>query len=159
MKNTILLFLSFFFVALIGCATNKQSREALVASTFVTTFALTQAVDFESSVDKQATALLAATTFATASSFVANYLYNDEESLEKMRLETEKLRAELQLMQNAQKVLVDEKTGEYRDPDTGRKAPGKYQLKYFKVDRLERVNKTKMIHIDREIEISPIDGN
>lgn len=108
--------------------------------------------------ERSPNAILGAGLGAAAAAVVSNYIYNDEEELERAKIESDRLKAELALFQNSQRVLIEERSGDYRDPDTGKKAPGRYSLKYYKVDRLQRVDKNKMIHIDREIEISPIEG-
>lgn len=110
--------------------------------------------DFE----KRANSGLVASATGLAAGVIANYVYNDDDQLEKANLENEKLKAEMNLFQNSQRVIMDERSGEYKDPETGKKAPGRYSLKYYKVDKLQRIDKNKMIHVDREIEISPIDS-
>lgn len=156
MKKTIL---SLIAIAVFcgGCATNQKSRLATMGVAFVMGGIIGHAAAPDGD-NKEPNALLGAGIATAGAGVFANYIYNDDEQLEKARIENDKLKAELALFQNSQKVLIEERSGEFRDPETGKRVPGRYSLKYFKVDRLQRVDKNKMIHVDREIEISPIES-
>lgn len=152
-----ILFIIYWIVVGAACATNQKSRLASIGAGLVMGGSIGYAGAPDSQ-ERNPNAALGAGLGATAAAIVSNYIFNDEDQLEKAKNETEKLKAELALFQNSQRVLIEERSGEYRDPDTGKKAPGRYSLKYYKVDRLQRIDKNKMIHVDREIEISPIES-
>lgn len=88
-----------------------------------------------------------------AAALAANYYYSDESSVDVLRLENDKLKAQLDLFQNGTtKELLTSRVRE-QDVKSGSK---KVNIKVYKVDKwIDHDQNTKM-HVDQMMEITPL---
>ncbi len=73
--------------------------------------------------------------------------------------ENAKLKAELDLIHNSKQVLIDQGKGKFKNPSLGESTlSGKrVQWKVYEVDRWSKETAERIYHIDRMIEIEPLE--
>lgn len=139
--QSLLLGLCFFISA---CATNQKSRFA-ATSVGIGVGAVIGAATAPSDERPELHALYWGGILGVVTAVAANYYFNDEKDLEVMRLENEKLKAELDLFQNRPSTLLKE---EIR---------GKARIKLYEIDQWVPDGPNKRYHRDRMMEILPLE--
>lgn len=139
--QSLLLGLCFFISA---CATNQKSRLA-ATSVGIGVGAVIGAATAPSDERPELHALYWGGILGVVTAVAANYYFNDEKDLEVMRLENEKLKAELDLFQNRPSTLLKE---EIR---------GKARIKLYEIDQWVPDGPNKRYHRDRMMEILPLE--
>ena len=91
-----------------------------------------------------------------AAAIASNYYYSDEKDLSVMKLENEKLKAQLDIFQNGSSVLLKETTGK---ADTRYFQSGKAKIKLYKIDQWVDDGPNKKYHRDQMIEILPLEAS
>lgn len=84
----------------------------------------------------------------------ANYYFQEERDLELMRLENEKMKAQLDFFQNGPATLLKDTTG---SADKKYFQSGKARIKLYKIDQWVDDGPNKKYHRDQMIEILPIE--
>ncbi|AHI05375.1 hypothetical protein BDW_04335 [Bdellovibrio bacteriovorus W] len=139
-------------LSLLGCATNSKSRLALTGVGFGTG-AIIGAASAPRDERPEMHAVYWGSIVGLAAALAANYYYSDESSLDVLRLENEKLKAQMDIFQSgAVKELVTSRVRE-QEVKSGSK---KVNIKVYKVDKwIDHDEQTKM-HVDQMMEITPI---
>ncbi|MEK2644798.1 hypothetical protein [Bdellovibrio sp. BCCA] len=153
MKLQILLLGLCFFVS--ACATNQKSRLAATA-VGVGVGAAIGAGTAPSDERPELHALYWGGIIGVVTAVAANYYFNDEKDLEVMKLENEKMKAQLDFFQNGPSVLEKETIG---PADKKYFQKGRARIKLYKVDQWVDEGPNKKSHRDRVIEILPIEKN
>jgi hypothetical protein len=94
-------------------------------------------------------------------SAVASNLYFSEEALVKTsQLENDKMKAELELIQNANKVLIKEGKGYFKN-SSGEEyfQTGKAKWRIYQVDKWSKDGPNRLFHQDRMVELVPTSEN
>ncbi|KYG62821.1 hypothetical protein AZI87_16225 [Bdellovibrio bacteriovorus] len=84
----------------------------------------------------------------------ANYYFNDEKDMEVMRLENEKMKAQLDFFQNGPATLLKDTKG---PADKKYFQSGKARIKLYKIDQWVDEGPNKKYHRDQMIEILPLE--
>lgn len=150
MKNSFTLL--FFIISLLGCSTNSKSRMAFTGIGFGTG-AVIGAASAPRDERPEMHAVYWGSIVGLAAALAANYYYSDESSLDVLRLENEKLKAQLDIFQSGTvKELITSRVRE-QEVKSGSK---KMNVKVYKVDKwIDHDEQTKM-HVDQMMEITPI---
>lgn len=149
MKKTLSLLV---FIVLCGCATHQKSRLAMTVSAFAigaTAGAATAPKDERQDMH----AAYWGGLLGVAAAIAGNYIYSDESQTEKMALENEKLQAQLDLIQNANKALVKQGKGKFKGPDAFQSGDSTWKL--YQTNQWVKDGEYRMYHQDKMIEIVP----
>lgn len=146
----LLYFLSMIFFC--GCATHQKSRLALTVSSFAVGAAAGAATAPKDERQDMHAAYWGG-LLGVAAAIAGNYIYSDESHAEKVTLENEKLRAQLDLIQNSNKVLVKQGKGKFKGPDSFKSGDSTWKL--YQTDQWVKDGEYRMFHQDKMIEIAP----
>lgn len=139
-----------------GCATQSQKR----LTTTVSAFTLGAAIGAGTSPKDERVELHAmywGGLLGLTAAVVSNYLYNDEKELAAARLETEKLKAELELIQNAKKTLLKEGSGRFKTAEGEEYfQSGRAKWRIYQIDQWVKDGPSKIYHQDKMLELVPI---
>ncbi|MFN7455439.1 MAG: hypothetical protein ACK5RO_12355 [Pseudobdellovibrionaceae bacterium] len=87
---------------------------------------------------------------------ISNYVYSEEEELLKARLEIEKMKAEMDLLQNSKKILVKEGTGYFQNPQGEQFfQKGKAKWRIYEIDQWVKDGPYRLYHQDKMVELFP----
>lgn len=150
MKTSVTLL--FLTLSILGCSTNSKSRLAFTGVGFGAG-AVVGAASSPKDERPEMHAVYWGSIVGLASALAANYYYSDESSMDVLRLENEKLKAQLDIFQNGTvKELV---TSRVREQEV-KSGTQKVNVKVYKVDKwIDQDEQTKM-HVDQMMEITPI---
>ncbi|MBV2167079.1 MAG: hypothetical protein KUL82_00115 [Bdellovibrio sp.] len=132
------------FVFSVSCATNQKSRLATTA-VGIGLGAAIGAGTAPNDERPELHALYWGGILGVVSAVAANYYFNDERDLEVMRLENEKLKAELDLFQNGPSTLLKDE------------ARNKARVKLYKIDQWVSDGPNRRYHRDQMMEILPLE--
>lgn len=135
-----------------GCATNQKSRLAMTVSSFAVGAAAGYGTAPEDE-RKEMHAVYWGGLLGVAAAVASNYIYDDETEVEKVSLENEKLKAQLDLIQNANKVLVKQGKGKFKGSGGEEFQSGTATWKLYQTDQWVKDGPTRMYHQDKMIEI------
>lgn len=87
------------------------------------------------------------------------FYFSDEREMEQVRLENDKLRAEMELMRNANTVLLKQGQGYFKG-SSGEEyfQGGKAKWRLYQIDRWHRDGPNRLYHQDRMVELLPDEG-
>ena len=153
-----LLNLSLLCCSFLGCATARKSRLLLTGASFVAGGVIGASTTPEDE-RRELHALYGAGLAGVAAAVAGEFLFNDDESGEKARLENEKLRAELELVQNANKVLLKEGQGYFKN-NSGEQLfqSGRARWRLYQTDRWVKDGPQRLYHQDKMVELAPEDS-
>ncbi len=152
MKSSLIVLLS-FSVFLSACATNQKSRLAATAAG-VGVGAVVGASTAPSDERPELHALYWGGIIGVITAVAANYYFNDEKDLEVMKLENEKMKAQLDFFQNGPATLLKDTTGK---ADKKYFQSGKARIKLYKIDQWVDEGPNKKYHRDQMLEILPLE--
>jgi hypothetical protein len=90
------------------------------------------------------------------SSFASNYYFNDQDALQNSQLENEKLRAEIELFKNANKILVKEGSGYFKNAQGEEYfKSGKAKWRIYQIDKWSKDGPNHLYHQDKMVELIP----
>lgn len=94
-----------------------------------------------------------------SSAVAGNFIFSEESEIEKARLETAKLKAELDLIQNSKTVLLKEGKGYFKNP-SGEEffQNGKAKWRLYQIDRWATDGPNRLYHQDRMVELIPVES-
>lgn len=146
----------FIFFALTACATPKKNRMALTSAAFVAGAAIGSATA-PTDERRELHAMYWGGILGLTAALIGNYLYDEEDALINSRLENEKLRAELDLVQSSNTVLLKEGKGYFKNP-AGEEyfQNGKARWRLYQIDRWLKDGPNKLYHQDRAVELLPM---
>ncbi|QDK39665.1 hypothetical protein [Bdellovibrio sp. NC01] len=151
MKISALLVLSIF---LASCATNQKSRLAATAIG-VGVGGVIGAATAPSDERPELHAMYWGGIIGVVTAVAANYYWNDEKDIDVMKLENEKMKAQLDYFQNGPApILLKSKTG---PADRRYFQSGKANIKMYQIDRWVEDGPTRRYHQDMLIETLPIE--
>lgn len=136
-----------------ACVTNQKNRLAATAAG-IGTGALVGAASTPKDERSELHALYWAGIIGVVSAIAANYYFDDEKDLEVMRLENEKIKAQLDFFQNGPATLLKDTTG---SADKKYFQKGKARIKLYKIDQWVDEGPNKKYHRDQMIEILPLE--
>lgn len=139
-----------------GCSTNQKSRLAMTVSGF-TIGAAAGAATAPKDERQDMHAAYWGGLLGVAAAIAGNYIYSDDQIAEKTALENEKLRAQLDLIQNANKVLVKQGKGKFKGAGEAIQS-GNAIWKLYQTDQWVKDSEYRMYHQDKMIEITPADA-
>lgn len=153
-----LLGLSLLCCSFLGCATARKSRLLLTGVSFAVG-GVAGASMAPADERRELHALYGAGLAATAAAVAGEFLFNDDDAGEKARLENDKLRAELELMQNANKVLLKEGQGYFKN-NAGEQLfqSGRARWRLYQTDRWVKDGPQRLYHQDKMVELAPEDA-
>lgn len=138
-----------------ACATARQSRWAATG----TAFALGAAVGNASAPAderRELHSLYWGGLLGIATAVASEFFFSDQEELSRLRLEKEKLQAEMDLMQNANRVLVREGQGYFKNPGGEEYfQSGKAKWRVYQIDKWTKDGPNRLYHQDRMVELTP----
>ena len=150
MKTSLIVLICFMMNA---CATDTKSR---LLTTAVAT-AVGAAIGYTTAPSDERPELHAlywAGLTGVAASVAANFYFNDERDHEVLTAENEKLKAQMDVIQNGSSILLKDTTG---PADKKYFSSGKARLRLYKVDQWVDDGPNKKVHQDQIIEVSPIE--
>ena len=154
-----LCFVTKFLVLLLLCSGCATSRDKRVLSTSVAAVAgaLVGSSVAPSNERKELHAMYWAGIFGLSTALVSNYVFDESKDVEKFRLETEKLRAELDLLQNARKTLLKEGRGRFKTSSSSEEffQSGQARWRLYEIDQWVKDGPDRLYHRDKMIELVP----
>jgi hypothetical protein len=144
-------------VLLAGCATNKSKRW-LTTAAGVATGAGVGIMSAPEGERREQHALYWGAILGLGAALVAQEVFSDEDQIEKLKSENERLGLQLDMIQNANKVLLKEGKGYFKSP-TGEEffSSGKAKWSLFQIDLWVKYGPNRMVHHDKLIELLPLD--
>lgn len=139
-----------------GCATSKKSRLALTSGAFVVGAGIGQATAPKDE-RKELHAMYWGGLLGLTAAIVGQFVYDEEKELETARLENAKLKADLELIQNSNKVLLKEGKGYFKS-STGEEyfQSGKAKWRIYQIDQWVKDGPHKLFHQDKMVELVPV---
>lgn len=146
------------FLLLTSCATPQKSRTAVTLASFVAGAAIgagTAPKDERTELH----AMYWGGILGIAGALISNYYFSEENEREKMSLENGKLKAEMDLLQNANTVLLKEGRGYFKN-STGEEyfQSGKAKWRLYQVDKWTKDGPNRLFHQDRMVELIPLES-
>ena len=140
-----------------GCATPRQSRLAAAGTGFVVGLGAGSATAPK---DESQTlhAMYWAGLLGLGALLVSESYFSEENEAEKVRLENQKLQAEMEFMRNANTVLLKQGQGYFKGSGGDEYFQGtKAKWRLYQVDKWTKESPSRMLHVDRIVEILPSD--
>lgn len=138
-----------FFIS--ACATNQKSRLAATVVGVAAGAAIGSSTA-PSDERKELHSMYWAGLLGVSAAIIANYYWNDEKDIQLMRLENDKMKAQLDFFQNGPATLLKETRGA---ADKKYFQSGKAKIKLYKIDQWTDEGPNKKYHRDQMIEILP----
>lgn len=144
-------------LALAACSSPRKSRIALTSGAAVGGFAIGGAVA-PADERRELHALYWAGLLGVAAAIAGEFYFSEEDDLERVRLENDKLKAEMELMRNANTVLLKQGQGYFKGA-AGEEyfQGGKAKWRLYQIDRWQREGPNRLYHQDRMVELLPED--
>ena len=144
-----------FSFVLGGCATPRQSRIATTVAGFATGAAIGYSTA-PTGERKEMHAMYWGGIMGLASAIASNYYFSEEVQVQNYQLENSKLKAELDLVQNANKVLLKEGKGYFKN-SSGEEffQSGKARWRIYQIDQWKKDGPNRLYHLDRMVELIP----
>lgn len=141
---------------LIGCATSRDKRLLSTGLAAVAGAVVGSKVAPENE-RKELHAMYWAGILGLGTSLISNYVFDETEEVAKYKLETEKLRAELDLIQNARKVMLKEGRGRFKSGNSNEDffQSGKARWRLYEIDQWVKDGPDRLYHRDKMIELIP----
>lgn len=141
-----------------GCATARKTRLAWTGAAFVGG----AAVGAASAPEDERTELHSlywAGLVGVSAALLGEVFFSDEEANEKLRLENDKLKSEIELINSANRVLLKEGKGYFKNSKGEEVFPsGKARWRLYQVDRWVKDGPDRLYHQDRAVEILPAES-
>lgn len=151
------LVLILFLPLLFSCSSNTKKRNALILGSFAGG-ALVGAASAPADERRELHALYWGAIAGVAAALVGNHLHNDEDRIELLQKENQRLKAEMDLFQAGNKILIDQGAGRFKNPVGEIDLQGKRaHWKVYQVDRWVKEGPNRLYHQDKMIEITPAD--
>ncbi len=139
------LYLIPILIFLFGCSTPQKSRWATTALG-VGAGAVIGAATAPADEKKELHSLYWAGLLGLGAAVVSNYYYSDEKSLELLRLENEKLKAQMDFFQKSSETRLLKEAGN---------RSGTYKVRLYKTDEWRDDGPNNKIHVDQILETVP----
>lgn len=157
-RTRFFLVLSFSILSACSTLSNREKRLVLAGTAFTAGAAVgsNTAPDGER---RELHSLYWAGLLGLSTAIAGNYIYDDEAALQKSRLEIEKLKAEMDLIQNSNKVLLKEGKGYFKNTQ-GEEffQGGRAKWRLYQIDKWVKDGPNKLYHQDKLVELLPEEG-
>jgi hypothetical protein len=146
-------------VALAGCATNRQSRWLTTGSATAVGLGLGAAAA-PANERKELHAVYWGALAGLGAALISQEIFSDEKETERLQLENQKLSLQLDLIQNANTVLLREGKGYFKAP-TGEElfSSGKAKWRLYQIDKWVKAGPNQIFHQDRMVELLPLESS
>lgn len=153
--NKLCIFLCFVFL-LSGCSTPQKSRTAVTLGAFAIGAGI-GAGTAPADERKELHAMYWGGLIGIGAAILSNYYFSEQNEREKLILENDKLKAEMELIQNANKVLLKEGQGYFKN-SSGEEyfQGGKAKWRLYQIDKWTKDGPNKIYHQDRMVELLPL---
>ncbi len=154
-------FLSFALLCLCtlqtGCATNRQKRWAITGSAIGAGLAIGTA-SAPPTERKELHAVYWGALLGLGAALISQEIFSDEADAERLSLENQKLNLQMDLIKNANTVLLREGKGYFKSP-TGEElfSSGKAKWRIYQIDKWVKSEPNRLFHQDRMVELLPIE--
>ena len=140
-----------------ACATNRQNRWAVTGASFAAGTAIGVA-SAPASERKELHGVYWGALMGLAGALISQEIFSDEKEIERLNLENQKLGLQMDMIQNANTVLLRSGKG-YFKTSTGEElfSSGKARWRLYQIDKWTKNGPNQMIHQDRMVELLPLD--
>lgn len=144
-------------VCQLGCATNRQNRWLATGVATSAGLAIGTAAAPEGE-RKELHAVYWGALIGLGASLIAQEVFSDEKETQRLMLENQKLSMQLDLIQNANTVLVREGKGYFKS-SSGEElfSSGKAKWRLYQIDKWVKNGPNQLFHQDRMVELLPLD--
>lgn len=156
-RNLKFVFTLFILSIQIGCATNRQNRWLATGVGVASGLAVGTAAA-PAGERKELHAVYWGALLGLGASLIAQEIFDDEKDTQKLALENQKLSMQLDLIQNANTVLVREGKGYFKS-SSGEElfSSGKAKWRLYQIDKWVKNGPNQLFHQDRMVELVPLD--
>lgn len=146
----------FVILAQAGCATNRQKRWTATGTAFAAGVGI-GAASAPSNERKELHAVYWGALLGLGAALISQEVFSDENETEKLTLENQKLSLQLDLIQNANTVLLKEGKGYFKSP-TGEElfSSGKAKWRLYQIDKWTKNGPNQLFHQDKMVELLPL---
>lgn len=139
-----------------GCATNRQKRWTTTGAA-IGTGLVVGAASAPAGERKELHSVYWGALLGLGASLISQEMFSDEKEAEVLTLENQKLSLQLDLIQNANNVLLREGKGYFKSP-TGEElsSSGKAKWRLYQIDKWVKSGPNQLIHQDRMVELLPL---
>lgn len=145
-------------VLLAACSTNSKKRSAWIIGSFATGAAIGSSIAPKDE-RQDMHAVFWGSLAGVGAALITNSIYNDEDQISLLQKDNQKLKAELDLIQAGNKILLDQGKGKFKNP-AGEAEVGAQRAhwKIYQLDRWSKEGADRLYHQDKMIEITPIES-
>lgn len=156
MKQKYLILVLVLGLGVIGCASNRANRWLTTGAGFTTGFAVGTATA-PAGERKELHSVYWGALAGLGAALIAGEVFSDEAEISKLRQENKNLGLQLELIQNANMVLLKEGKGYFKSP-TGEElfSSGKARWRLYQIDKWVRSGPNQLFHQDKMVELVPI---
>lgn len=150
------IFIIFCLLLSVSCATPRKSRMALVGGSFGAGALLGyQAAPQNERPEMHG--MYWASFLGLVAALIGEFFWSDEEATTRAQLENDRLKAELELINSANKVLLKQGDGHFKSdaPSSDAALSGKGKWRLYQTDRWLKEGPNQLFHVDKTIEILP----
>lgn len=142
-------------LALAACSTPRKSRLAIGAGGFVVGLGVGAAVAPKDE-RSELHAMYWAGLLGLAGLIASEFYFSEADESARLKLENEKLQADMELMRNANTVLLKQGQGYFKGA-SGEEyfQSGKAKWRLYQVDKWNKDGPNRLIHTDRMVELLP----
>lgn len=145
--------LVFAISTILSCATTNQSKRLELASAGFLSGLAIGAANTPQDEKKELHSMYWGSIFGLTAAVIGNFIYDDNKDLSYLKQENAKLKSDLELFQNGNKVLLEQGQGQFKNQPQliGKKA----NWKVYQIDKWNKEGDNKLLHQDKMIEITP----
>jgi hypothetical protein len=142
--------------AQLGCMTNRQKRFTATGAAFIAGVGIGSA-SAPSNERKELHAVYWGALLGLGTALLSQEIFSDEYEAERLALENQKLNLQLDLIQNANTVLLKEGKGYFKSP-TGEElfTSGKARWRLYQIDKWTKSGPNQLYHQDKMVELLPL---
>ena len=155
-KSIVLVLVGLVGAFSLGCASNYGNRWLTTGVGFATGLAVGTATAPEGE-RKELHSVYWGTLLGLGAALVAGEVFSDESEIAKLRQENKNLGLQLELIQNANTVLLKEGKGYFKSPSGEQLfSSGKARWRLYQIDKWVRSGPNQLFHQDKMVELVPI---
>lgn len=141
-----------------ACGTNSKKRDTWIVGSFAAGAAI-GAASAPKDERQDMHAVYWGALAGVGAALITNSLYNDEDQIGLLQKDNQKLKAELDLIQTGNKILLDQGKGKFKNP-VGETELGSKRAhwKIYQLDRWTKEGPDRVYHQDKMIEITPLES-
>lgn len=140
----------------LGCASNRANRWITTGAGFATGFAVGTATA-PAGERKELHSVYWGALVGLGAALVAGEVFSDEAEISKLRQENKNLGLQLELIQNANTILLKEGKGYFKSPGGEELfSSGKARWRLYQIDKWVRSGPNQLFHQDKMVELVPL---